>query len=56
VETRKAVAEFGLLEAKILTTEWEGEEIHNGVRILYETVWRFTPLVHRLEQIIQSQP
>ena len=48
-ETRKreisgalaAAAAFGLTEAKILTTDREGEEIHNGVRIRYEPVWRW---------------
>lgn len=51
-ETRKreisgalaAAAAFGLSEAKILTTDREGEEIHKGVRILYEPVWRW--LIH----------
>jgi predicted AAA+ superfamily ATPase len=46
-ETRKreisgalaAAAAFGLTEAKILTADREGEEIHKGVRILYEPVW-----------------
>ena len=51
-ETRKreisgalvAAAAFDLTEAKILTADREGEEIHNGVRILYEPVWRW--LIH----------
>jgi predicted AAA+ superfamily ATPase len=37
-------AAFGLSEAKILTADREGEEIHKGVRILYEPVWRW--LIH----------
>ena len=48
-ETRKreisgalaAAAAFGLTEAKILTADSEGEEIHNDVRIIYEPAWRW---------------
>lgn len=48
-ETRKreisgalaAAAAFGLTEATILTADSEGEEIHNGIRIIYEPVWRW---------------
>jgi hypothetical protein len=39
-----AAAPFGQAEAKILTADREHEEIHKGVRILYEPVWRW--LVH----------
>jgi predicted AAA+ superfamily ATPase len=39
-----AAMAFGLSEAKILTADREGEEIHKGVRILYEPVWRW--LIH----------
>ena len=48
-ETRKreisgalaAAAAFGLSEVQILTADHEGQEILQGVRILYEPVWRW---------------